>query len=482
MKSLSTIDSAFLFMERPEMPMHVGSVHLLSVPKGQARGFAERLRKHLRERLELAPALTRIVQFLPLNVLTPYWQHADKVDMKQQVLHERLPAPGDLAGLHERVASLHAELLDRSLPLWQMVVFTGLGKSLQTVAGHEVIALYSKVHHAAVDGQGAVALANAILDLSPDAKRDSAPKTKRSSVKLGLAEALTGALSHQLAQAVDLAKRVPDAWQLLRSQSTSSRADRKSPKAESKAGTMPSLSLAPRTPFNASITAERCFGSLDLPLPALKLFSKLHGASINDAVLAIVTGAMRRYLKRAKALPKKSLVAAIPVSLRASGDASANNQVAMTLMELPTHVAQADKRFAAILTNSARMKSGASGMKGVLPTDFPAIGWPWLVKSLTQLYSKQKLADRLPPIANLVVSNVPGPQVPLYLAGAAMLSYVPVSIVTHGLGLNVTVQSYNGRIHVGLLASPEAVSDMGGLVADFEAAWLELQGLMPHSL
>lgn len=481
MKSLSTIDSAFLFMERPEMPMHVGSVHLLSVPKGQARGFVERLRKHLRERLELAPALTRIVQFLPLNVLTPYWQHADKVDMKQQVLHERLTAPADLETLHARVASLHAELLDRSLPLWQMVVFTGLGKSLQTIPGHEVIALYSKVHHAAVDGQGAVALANAILDLSPDAKRDPAPKTKRSSVKLGLAEALTGALSHQLAQAVDLAKRVPDAWDLLRRQSTSSRADRKSAKAESKAGTMPSLSLAPRTPFNASITAERCFGSLDLPLAALKLFSKLHGASINDAVLAIVTGAMRRYLKRAKALPKKSLVAAIPVSLRASGDASANNQVAMTLMELPTHVAQADKRFAAILANSARMKSGASGMKGVLPTDFPAIGWPWLVKSLTQLYSKQKLADRLPPIANLVVSNVPGPQVPLYLAGAAMLSYVPVSIVTHGLGLNVTVQSYNGRIHVGLLASPEAVSDMGGLVADFEAAWLELQGLMPRS-
>lgn len=480
MKSLSTIDSAFLFMERPEMPMHVGSVHLLAVPKGQQRGFAEKLRKHLASRLELAPALTRIVQFLPLNVLTPYWQHADKVDLKQRVLVERLPAPADLNMLHARVAALHAELLDRSQPLWQMVVFTGLGKSLQTVPGQEVIALYSKVHHAAVDGQGAVALANAILDLSPDAKRAESAKTKRTTVKLGLAEALTGALSHQLAQAVDLAKRVPDAWQLLRRQAgRASEATERSPRGK-RASAVPTLSLAPRTPFNTSIDAQRTFGSLDLPLPALKIFAKLHGASVNDAVLGIVTGALRRYLKRQRALPKKCLQAAIPISLRAAGDASANNQVAMTLIELPTQIAAADKRFAAILANSARMKSGTSGLKGVLPTDFPAIGWPWLVKSLTQLYSKQRLADRLPPIANVVVSNVPGPQVPLYLAGAEMLSYVPVSIVTHGLGLNVTVQSYNGHVHVGLLASPAAVSDMGGLVADFAAAWEELQGLTPR--
>ncbi|MBK8285707.1 MAG: wax ester/triacylglycerol synthase family O-acyltransferase [Ahniella sp.] len=474
MKSLSTIDAAFLFMESPQTPMHVGSLHLLALPSGTQSKFAARLRSHLKLRLSLAPVLTRVVQFLPLNILTPYWAQSGQPDLNDHVRHVKLPKPGDARALEDLVATLHAETLDRSRPLWEMTVITALGASLQTAPGRHVIALYSKLHHAAVDGQGAVALANAILDVT-EHPAPPKPGKRRSTLKLGFGEALTGALSHQLSQAMDLAKRVPDAWRLLRATankepSTTTERKRKPPATNG-------LRLAPKTPFNRAIDASRTFASLGLSLPAIRLLGKTHTASINDVVLAIVAGALRRYLKRHRQLPKEPLVAAIPFSLRAAGDDQANNQVAMTMMSLPTHLASADARLKAVVAASATMKAGAGGMRGVLPTDFPAIGWGWLVRSVSKLYGESGLADRLPTVANLVISNVPGPQVPLYLAGAELLSYVPVSIVTHGLGLNITVQSYNGRVFFGLIASGKAVSDVHEVRDDLEAAWLELAGI-----
>ncbi len=473
MKSLSTIDAAFLFMESPQTPMHVGSLHLLALPSGTQSKFAARLRAHLKLRLTLAPVLTRVVQFLPLNILTPYWAQGGTPDLKDHVRHVKLPKPGDARALEDLVATLHAETLDRSRPLWEMTVITGLGPSLQTSPGRHVVALYSKLHHAAVDGQGAVALANAILDVTEHPVAPT-PGKRRSTLKLGFGEALTGALSHQLSQAMDLAKRVPDAWRLLRApanrEAATSDRKRKTPAAKG-------LRLAPKTPFNRAIDTSRTFASLGLSLPAIRLLGKTHDASINDVVLTIVAGALRRYLKRHRQLPREALVAAIPFSLRAAGDDQANNQVAMTMMSLPTHLAAADARLKAVIAASAAMKAGAGGMRGVLPTDFPAVGWGWLVRSVSKLYGESGLADRLPPVANLVISNVPGPQVPLYLAGAELLSYVPVSIVTHGLGLNITVQSYNGRVFFGLIASGKAVPDVHEIRDDLEAAWLELAGI-----
>ncbi|UUZ48898.1 WS/DGAT domain-containing protein [Massilia sp. B-10] len=191
-------------------------------------------------------------------------------------------------------------------------------------------------------------------------------------------------------------------------------------------------------------------------------------------MLAIVAGALRRYLDEHGALPEAPLVAAVPVSLRADGDTEMNNQVSMMLMKLATDVADPAERICAIVKASSKLKKTVSNVRSVMPTEFPSLGVPWLMSALVSLYGRARLADTLPPFANVVVSNVPGPRMPLYLASKRMATNYPVSIVTHGLGLNVTVQSYNGSLDFGIIACRRAVPDIGLFAACMVAAHVEL--------
>jgi hypothetical protein len=194
-------------------------------------------------------------------------------------------------------------------------------------------------------------------------------------------------------------------------------------------------------------------------------------------VLALCSGALRRYLENAGGVPAKPLIAAVPVSLRQEGDASLNNQATMTLVNLNTHLADPMQRVSAIRRAAGAMKAQMSGVKGVIPTDFPSLGAPWLLSGLASLYGRSRLADRLPPLANVVISNVPGPQFPLYLAGGKMMTYYPVSIVIHGIALNITVQSYNGSLDFGFIACRRAVPDVRELAGHILEAHAELKRL-----
>jgi WS/DGAT/MGAT family acyltransferase len=476
LKQLSGLDSAFLYLETADTPMHVGSLHLLALPAGQRGSFATRVRAHLKARLGLAAPLTRVLRRIPLDLMSPHWEHEPAPDLRFHVQGLRLPAPGGRAELETLVGQLHGELMDRGRPLWQMFVIEGLGPELQFPGMGRSVALYSKVHHAAVDGQGAIAMASALLDLAPGAT--TPPKgRRRPRVSLGLAEVLSGALSNQWAQATQLASSLPRALGALSqgARQSGSPAVGAGNRRKDQAWLRERLPLAPRTRFNRAVRGERAFASARLPLPEVKALGKSHDASINDMVLAVIAGALREYLLARRDLPKQALVAAVPVSLRASGDATQNNQAALATAPLPTHLREPRKRLFAIRDRTTGMKRRLGGVRGVLPTDFPTLGLPWLVSGLSKLYARSRLADRAPAIANVAVSNVPGPQFPLYLAGARMLSYAPVSIVAQGLALNITVQSYDGGLYFGLTACRQTVPDTAELARGIERAWQELR-------
>jgi WS/DGAT/MGAT family acyltransferase len=237
------------------------------------------------------------------------------------------------------------------------------------------------------------------------------------------------------------------------------------------------LTLAPRTPLNLSITSGRAFASVSVSLPELKELGRAHEATINDVVLMLCSSALRRYYAKRKLLPRKSLIAAVPISLRAKGDTTADNQASMSFISLGTNVSDPKKRLAHIKAASAAMKSSMGSLKSILPTDFPSMGIPWLIEAATALYGKAKVADRIPQVANVVISNVPGPPLPLYMAGARMITNYPTSIIVHGMALNITVQSYDKSLDFGLMADAQAMPDVRELADAIAIAFDDLRAL-----
>jgi diacylglycerol O-acyltransferase len=237
------------------------------------------------------------------------------------------------------------------------------------------------------------------------------------------------------------------------------------------------LAMAPRTRLNTTVSDTRVFASLSLPLAQLHAVRRRHKASLNDAVLMVCSGALRRNFLKHGPLPRKSMVAGVPISTRSKGDTASNNQATMTVVSLGTHIADPAKRLRHVLAATAAMKNNIGAMKSLMPTDFPSLGVPWLMEGLGALYAKARVADRLPAIANVTISNVPGPTVPLYMAGALMLTNYPTSIVVHGVALNITVQTYNESLEFGLIACGEAMPEVAELAQHVQAAFEEFAAL-----
>ncbi len=490
MKSLTGLDATFLYLETPEMPMHVGSFNLCALPAGFKGSFHKAVMTHISKRMHLAPVFSRKLVFMPLDLGHPIWVEADSVDIAFHIrradLAKKGAAPMTLADAHKLCAQLHGELIDRRFPLWEFYIFD----KIKLPDGQIVGGFFSKIHHAALDGKGGVMLANALLDLSPVPREVPVPdphkrRMRESDLKVG--KMIGSVFSSSLGQLVKAAKSLPSAaatfGSTLARQSTGSGA--KGLKAK-----MP-MKLAPATPFNAGITTDRVFVTASVPMAQCKAMGKTVGGSLNDIVLWICSTALRNYLTQHHSLPKKSLVAAMPVSLReaegsAAGDATnLGNQVSMTLVELGTHLAHPLKRMNAIMASTAKVKTSMQSLKGLLPTDYPSLLAPWLVGGAAKMafnaYGKSGMAAHLPMVANLVISNVPGAPVPLYLAGAAFLSFHPLSIITHGLGLNITIQTYAGRVDFGIVADKNALPHADDLARGLEAAFAEAQTLLTVS-
>lgn len=454
MKHLSGLDSAFLHLESPEMPMHIGSLNVLDLPDGYVGDFYEDTKANIQKRMHLAEIFTRKLALMPLDISNPVWVEDEDIDLDYHIRHVTLPKPGSNRQLQQYVARLHSSLLDRSRPLWEFFVIDGL-KSGQ-------VALYSKVHHAGIDGQAGVAVAKAVFDLEPTGRviKPARPGARRNQYQLGIAELLVAAVRNTANQTVGLIRSLPVIARSAKSAFVPPVGDN-----GKRNWALPKdfKLFAPRTPLNVAITNQRSFAGRTIPLSEAKQIGKLLGVSLNDVVMATTAGALRTYLKENHQLPAEPLCAAVPVSLRAEGDESSNNQASMVTMNLATNITDPLARLLKIHEDAAKTKRMVGRFKSAIPTDFPLPAAPWLMSALASLFSRSRLANVMPPLANLVISNVAGIPVPLYFAGAKVVSYYPVSIPAHSMALNVTVQSYNGRLDYGLIACRRALPDVNEL-------------------
>lgn len=488
MQQLPGLDASFLHLETPQMPMHVGALHHFELPADYRGDFLADMRRHIAARLVLAPALRQKLVKMPLNLSNPVWVDAEP-DLERHIVAIKLPkspSGSDQAKLEAQVGKLHPVLLDRSRPLWKFHVFTGLKDG---PGGTKRYAMYTQLHHAAVDGQAAVALGQAILDLSPRGREVDQRRHGKLRRERGMVDMLRGALGNQLSLVVDAVKAIPGTVGMLSQMATQKVGDTaggtvaaiaarlKGPGAAAKGRSVSNLALAPRTRLNTTVSDQRAFAAISLPLAAVNATRRKHKASLNDAVLMICSGALRRHFLKHGPLPRKSMVAGVPISTRAKGDTASNNQATMTIVSLGTHIADPAKRLAHVLAATAAMKANIGAMKSLMPSDFPSIGVPWLMQGLGALYAKARVADRLPAIANVTISNVPGPTVPLYMAGAEMLTNYPTSIVVHGVALNITVQTYNESLEFGLIACGAAMPEVAELACELQAAFDEFQAL-----
>jgi diacylglycerol O-acyltransferase / wax synthase len=478
-KKLSSMDASFLYLETPEMPMHVGSMAIFRLPENYNGNFFEDFKAMIGSRLHLAPILKARLEKAPLDIDHPSWVEDDQFDIDRHIFRGSLPAPYDRATLERIVGWMHAKLLNRARPLWEFYVFEGMKDN--------EIGLYSKMHHACIDGGAGAALTNMIYDLTPVPRQVEPPTARKvapeprdiaanlidsyqqlwrqpfdssaapkslelpRSGKSDLGSILFDNAMFQIESAVKFAASVPTMLKSV-SEVIGKITD---PKSRDSIASM----VSPPTILNKAISSERSFAGTSISLSRAKTLAKASGGKLNDVVLALSSGVVRRYLLQQGALPTKSLTAAVPISLREEGNTEANNQVFGMICSIATNLEDPKGRLEAIIAQSTKSKEMSHPLRALMPqvSNISMLGAPIVVQILALLYSRSDLSNVLPPAANITVSNVPGPRQTLYAAGAELLHIFPVSISTHGLALNITVQSYRDQLDFGFIAGANII-------------------------
>jgi diacylglycerol O-acyltransferase len=474
-KKLTAVDSSFLYLETPEVPMHVGSMAIFQLPENYSDDFFEGLKAMIGTRLHLAPMLTWKLAHTPLDIDRPHWIEDEQFDIDRHIFRGALPAPGDIPTLQRLIGWMHAKLLNRARPLWEIYVFEDLPD--------RQVAIYSKMHHACIDGGAGAAMAQLLYDATPvprEIAKPAAPKSAKAADerdfvsslvasslqfwsfgdttaglpkidtprtgKTDLGSVLVDAFLDGLQQSRQFVESLPDIWKVVGDVGGKMTAP----------GGLGDLKkmMAPPTPLNGSISSERSYAAVSLSMPRVKAVAAKAGVKLNDVVLAMSSGVLRQHLLGQHALPAKSLTAFVPISTRDAGDTSASNQVMGMICVLGTEIEDPKARLETIFAESAKAKELSSPFKQLMPlvTDTVALGAPIGVQMLSMFYSRSNLANILPPAVNVAISNVFGPKITLYANGAELLHSYPVSIVTHGVGLNITLQSYRDCLDFGFIA------------------------------
>ncbi len=451
MKRLSALDALFLYMETPETPMHVASLTTFK-PEAPSDDLFERFRAHTAARLDLLPSYRRRLESTPLGLDHPVWLTDDKLDLDYHIRRAALPKPGGMAELRALVAQLHAVPLDRARPLWEYTFIEGLEDG--------GFAVYVKVHHCAMDGVAGMATLGVIYDFAPDPEDERPPSrmVPPDPETTDAIELTSTALGDFVRQGWRAVKALPSVARALTKTGPNLLRD-----AKFLYGYVKDM---PRTPFNAAISGHRVYATSSLPLAEVRALARSRGATVNDVVLALTAGALRRYLGDRGALPDKPLTAGVPASLRPMGDAQLNNQVIFTLSHLPTDVAEPLPRLVAAQASGREAKDLFADMREFVTTNVSILGAPLAIVGVARLWSGARASNWIWPFFNLVVSNVPGPRQPMYCVGAKATHYFPLSIPYHGCALNVTVQSYLDTLDFGLIACSDTVPD-AQRIADF---------------
>ena len=476
MRQLSGIDVSFLNMETPTTFGHVSSLNIYD-PAGAPGGAGlEATKEIILERIDqLAPFRRRLVE-VPLGLDLPYWIEDPDFDIDFHVRHHAVPPPGNAQQLSEAVSRIVARPLDRTRPLWELYVIEGVDNG-------RLIAQLTKVHHAAIDGAAGAMMLAAILDTDPDARPTGSPapwqpecvpsdeellritarellRRPEKMVRLGVRatrELAAATRSGGLRALADLAAQpMPGpVGKMMRERLRAVRGN--------DVDRPPALppTHAPRTPWNRPITPHRRFAYTSVPLDDAKTVRRAFGCTFNDVVMAVCSGTLRRYLQLHQCLPEESLVAMVPVSVRSGQeDDSFQNRVSALLADLATNEPDPVKRLQRVQQSMTAAKESFATIPAEALQDFTQFAPPAIAARAMRMYSQLRIADRMNPPFNLVISNVPGPQHPLYSAGAKLQHFYPVSTLVDGQGLNMTVQSYNGNLDFGFVADRDLVPDV----------------------
>ncbi len=450
MNRLSGLDASFLYLESSTQLLHVCGVVMIS-PETMPEAYSfNSLKGAIGRRISAMPEFLRTLHTVPLHLDHPVWVVDEDFDIDRHVHRIAVPSPGGEEELAEIVGHLAGIPLDRSRPLWEMWVVEGLASGK--------IAVFTKMHHATVDGVSGANLISNLCSLDAEAPPvpDRAPEHDR--VPSDLELTARGVVS-AATKPVELAKLLLPSAGIVTNWIGRAR----------KGKAMPAPFTAPRTSFNGTITGHRSAAFTDFDLEDVKAIKKATGATVNDVVLGLVGGALRRYLDDRDELPSSSLVAMVPVSVHGKSKRAGSNKVSGMFAKLYTDVEDPVERIRAIAETNGDVKEHHHAIDADTLQDWAQFAAPRTFAMAVRVYSRLRLAERHPVVHNLVVSNVPGPPVPVYFMGARIEALYPLGPVFHGAGLNVTVMSNNGRMHVGLLACRELAPSVWDLARQIPA-------------
>ena len=439
MQQTSGLDAAFLFLETPNAPMHIGSVGIFdpsTAPGGVVR--FKRIIQTIRERAHHAPCLRQRLVEVPFNADFPYWVRDESFDPEFHIRHIALPKPGDWRQLCIQVSRLHARPLDRSRPLWELYVIEGLDNVEGIPPG--CFALMTKLHHAAIDGVSSQAIAAALCDATPEIREVEGAEQWQADEPPTPFELTAMAIEHNAMRPLRylefLQKSVPAWTKALEAAVT---------------GSLKLPPSVPRTRFNRVVSPHRVFEGVDLSLEKIKAIKTAVGGTVNDVVLAICAGALRKYLLEKDELPDKSLVSMCPINVRdPNAVAEGGNEVVSMSVELHTDIEDAGERLQAICasTRDAKEYTNAIGARSMMemadfiPMELGVLG--------ARVAAEQGIANFATPTFNTVITNVPGPATPYYSNGAKHVRGWGMGPCVDGNGLFHAVGSYCGELNIGV--------------------------------
>lgn len=457
MRPLTGMDASFLYMETPSQHAHVVGTMVLDPSQGEGFSY-ERLIDTLRKRMHLLAPFRRRLVWVPFDLGHPVWIEDPDFDMENHVHRVAVRAPGSMHELAEVVGDIASRPIDRSRPLWEMHLVEGLedGK----------VAFVTKVHHAAIDGATGADLIAHIFDLEPNPPEatESDDTWETEPVPSDL-ELMAGALQ-------SLARRPRSVLKVMGGTARALR-DIVQQRRQASAENRPSPALpftAPRTAWTTSITPHRSVAFGQASLEDMRHIKSTFGTTVNDVVLAVCTQTLRQYLIAHDDLPDVPLVCSVPVSVHGKSSSESTNQVSTMFVRLPVNLPDPVEQLQTINAETREAKEMQNAIGAEMLQDFAQFMPPTLFNRAMRLYSSLNLADRHRPIHNLVVSNVPGPPIPLYAAGARVVGIYPFGPLLEGAGLNFTVLSNMGNVDFGVIACRELVPDVWDLAEGFQEA------------
>ncbi len=449
---LSGLDTSFLHLEDGPAHMHVASTTLFEGPAPEYEEF----RDHIASRLHLVPRFRQKLRFVPFGQGRPVWVDDPNLNLEYHVRHTALPPPGTEEQLRTLAARLFSQRLDRSKPVWELWLVDG-------VEGGR-FAIVAKTHHCLVDGVSGVDITTVLFDLDRDPEPPPEPDAWLPEPEPSDAQLLAEALIERATSPAEIAR---GARALLRAPRHAASAAIEGLGA---AGSIARTGLAaPASLFNVQIGPYRRFASVRTDLAELKRIKNTAGGTVNDVVLAAVAGALGRYVRAGGHSTKDlSLRAMVPISVRAEDEHGAlGNRVSAMMADLPVWCEDPIERLRAVTANMGDLKSSNQAVGATLLTEAADFAPPTIAAQAARLQSRQRFF-------NLVVTNIPGPQFPLYLLGRELQDIFPMVPLAKNQGVCFALMSYNGRVNFGLTGDFDAMPDLDALAGDLEASIAEL--------